>query len=400
MKQRFDVVIVGAGIVGLTLAARLAQGSARESLRITLVDVATRPTLTPSDEVALRVSAIARGSAEFLQSVGAWQRVDESRLSPYECMRVWDESDDPYSASALCFEAAEFGVPQLGFIVENVVLQDALLRQLETTDVELRFDSPIRTLSRDGSRSTIEFEDGIKRAANLIVGADGSRSFVREAVGIGTRRWPFDQSALVTHLRPELSHQATAWQRFMRDGPLGILPLANGNVSVVWSTTPEMASRAMAASDEELGEMLTDASDDVLGALVVDGPRGVFPLGAQHATRYALPGVVLIGDAAHAIHPLAGQGANLGLQDVEELAGVLETSLQRGLHPGDLPVLRRYERARKGANATMLHFTTGLNRLFTTDSRLVAELRVAGMRMFNRSGPIRERAVKVALGVD
>jgi 2-octaprenylphenol hydroxylase len=211
--------------------------------------------------------------------------------------------------------------------------------------------------------------------------------------------WPYDQTALVTHLRPTRPHQATAWQRFLREGPLGVLPLADGRVSVVWSTSPDLAKRGADASDEELGRMLTDASDKVLGNLSVAGPRGAFPLGAQHAQRYVLPGIALIGDAAHAIHPLAGQGANLGLQDAAELADVIETALQKGLHPGDQPVLRRYERARRGANATMLHFMTGLNRLFTTDSRLVGELRAVGMRIFNRSGPIRERAVKVALGV-
>ena len=399
MKQHFDVVIVGAGIIGLTLAAKLTQGPGGESLRVTLVDAAARPSVATDDEVALRVSAISSGSVDVLKSVGAWQQVRESRLSPYERMRVWDETDVPDSPAALCFDAAEFAIPQLGFIVENVVLQDALLRQLGGTDVDLRFESQIRSLKLDGMQYTLEFEDGIKRDADLIVGADGSRSFVRGAVGIDTRQWPIHQTAFVTHLSPERDHQSTAWQRFTRDGPLGILPLANGNVSVVWSTRPDVASRALEASDQVLGDMLTDASGHVLGALSVDGPRGAFPLGAQHAERYALPGVVLIGDAAHAIHPLAGQGANLGLQDVEELAGVLEGALDQGLHPGDLPVLRRYERARKGANATMLHFTTGLNRLFTTDSRLVAELRIAGMRMFNRSGPIRERAVKVALGV-
>jgi 2-octaprenylphenol hydroxylase len=155
----------------------------------------------------------------------------------------------------------------------------------------------------------------------------------------------------------------------------------------------------MEAEDGELGQMLTSASDGVLGELSVCGPRGAFPLGAQHAKRYVLPGVALIGDAAHAIHPLAGQGANLGLQDALALSDTIEAALQQGLHPGDQPVLRRYERARKGANSMMLHLMTGLNRLFTTDSRLVRELRINGMQLFNRSGPIRERAVKVALGV-
>jgi len=399
MKQRFDVVIVGAGIAGLTLAAKLAKGPSHDALRITVLDSAARPRFSADDDVALRVSAIANGSADILDSVGAWKHVTESRLSPYEHMRVWDQTDTPDSASTLRFDAAEFAVPQLGFIAENVLLQDALLRQLDAAHVELRFASPIRSLRQAGQQYTVELEDGVKRVADLVVGADGSRSFVRAAVGIETRKWPYDQSAFVTHLRPEREHQSTAWQRFLRDGPLGILPLSDGKVSVVWSTRPDLAKRAMDASDIELGSLLTDASDHVLGTLSVTGPRGAFPLGAQHAERYVLPGVALIGDAAHAIHPLAGQGANLGLQDALALSDVIETALNQGLHPGDHPVLRRYERARKGANATMLHFMTGLNRLFATDSRLVGELRTTGMRMFNRSGPIREHAVKVALGV-
>jgi 2-octaprenylphenol hydroxylase len=399
MNRCFEVVIVGGGITGLTLAAKLANSHCGNSLGITLLDAGARPRFSADDDVALRVSAIATGSARLLDSVGAWQRVSESRLSPYECMRVWDENDTPDSAATLRFDAAEFAVPQLGFIVENVLLQDALLGQLDSTNVELRYECAIRSLRQSGRRYTIETEGGDSLIADLVVGADGTRSFVRTAVGIETRMWPYDQTALVTHLRPTRPHQATAWQRFLREGPLGVLPLADGRVSVVWPTSPDLAKRGADASDEELGRMLTDASDKVLGNLSVAGPRGAFPLGAQHAQRYVLPGIALIGDAAHAIHPLAGQGANLGLQDAAELADVIETALQKGLHPGDQPVLRRYERARRGANATMLHFMTGLNRLFTTDSRLVGELRAVGMRIFNRSGPIRERAVKVALGV-
>jgi len=160
-----------------------------------------------------------------------------------------------------------------------------------------------------------------------------------------------------------------------------------------------LAERVQDASDEELGEILTEASDYVLGSLDVAGPRGGFPLCARHATQYVMPGVALIGDAAHAVHPLAGQGANLGLQDAAKLAEVIDTALGNSEHPGDKPVLRRYERARKGENATMLHFMTGLNRLFATDSALVRELRTTGMRLFNHSGPIKDHAVKVALGI-
>ncbi len=154
----------------------------------------------------------------------------------------------------------------------------------------------------------------------------------------------------------------------------------------------------MNASDEVLGEMLSEASDYVLGKLDVAGPRGAFPLVARHAEQYVQRGLVLVGDAAHAIHPLAGQGANLGLQDAARLAATITEALENGEYPGDRPVLRRYERARKGENATMLHFMTGLNRLFASDSSLVREMRVLGMRLFNRSGPIRERVVKTALG--
>jgi 2-octaprenylphenol hydroxylase len=298
-------------------------------------------------------------------------------------MCVWDEDDVPDSGASLRFDAAEFAVAQLGFITENILVQHALLQVLDDCRVELQFTSKIDSLPE----------------ADLLIGADGARSFVRELAGIKTRQWPYQQTAVVTHLTPARPHNATARQRFLRDGPLGMLPLGDGRISVVWSTTPDVADQAMDASDDELGQMLTDASDAVLGQLTVAGPRGAFPLCAQHAEDYVLPGVALIGDAAHAIHPLAGQGANLGLQDAAELARVVETAIEAGLHPGDRPVLRSYERARKGANLTMLHFMTGLNRLFTTDSTVLGEIRTAGMRLFNRSGPLRERAVKVALGV-
>jgi 2-octaprenylphenol hydroxylase len=185
----------------------------------------------------------------------------------------------------------------------------------------------------------------------------------------------------------------------MQDGPLGMLPLSDGRISVVWSIHDALAERVISASDEELGEILTEASDHVLGELKVAGPRGGFPLCARHAEQYVMPGVALIGDAAHAVHPLAGQGANLGLQDAAMLAGVIDQALGNAEYPGDRPVLRRYERARKGQNAAMLHFMTGLNRLFATDSAVVQELRATGMRLFNYSGPIRDHAVKVALGV-
>ena len=382
MKKPFDILIVGAGMTGLTIAALLAQSRHSERLQIRVVDAGPRPVYDARAEVALRVSAISAGSARLLDSIGAWQTVVANRASPYEKMRVWDESVEPDSLGALQFEAAEFGVPELGHIVENVLVQHALLGVLDQLDVSLRFDTSVDRLDAD-----------------LVIGADGARSFVRESFGIGTRDVPYGQTAFVTHLQTETPHGKTAYQRFTTDGPLGMLPLADGRLSIVWSMNDALAERVQAASDEELGEILSEASDYALGNVECAGPRAAFPLCARHAMQYVMPGVALIGDAAHAIHPLAGQGANLGLQDAARLADVIDTALCNGEHPGDRPVLRRYERARKGENAAMLHFMTGLNTLFATDSALVRELRVLGMRLFNHSGPIRDHAVKVALGM-
>lgn len=398
MRDCFDIVIVGAGVAGLTAAALLAQDAQSRKYRLTVVDAGERPAHDPGADVALRVSAIATGSAGVLNRAGAWEYVHDTRACAYEGMRVWDESQPVTGGATLRFDASEFAVPQLGFIVENVLLQHALLGVLDDLDVALLFESPLAGLREDRHRYRPQLADGRELRADLVIAADGARSFVREAAGIATREWRYGQSAFVTHLRPERPHRSIAWQRFLADGPLGMLPLDDGRISVVWSTREERAGEAMQAADEELASMLGEASDWVLGELAPEGPRGTFPLCARHAENYVLPGLVLIGDAAHAVHPLAGQGANLGLRDAAALASIVAAAVGSGEHPGDRPVLRRYERERKGDNALMLHFMTGLNRLFATDSAFVRQLRTAGMRLFNYSGPIRERMVGIALG--
>ena len=398
MNSGYDIVIVGAGITGLTVAALLASGEHSERLGITVVDAAGRPQYKIDGELELRVTAISTGSAGLFDGFGAWQHIQKTRACAFERMRVWDGADEADGPSTVRFDADEFGFPQLGFIVENSLVRQAVLRVLDKLPVDVRFESPIKSLRRSGQRYRLELDDGKSLDADLVIAADGAGSFVRDRVGIVVNRWPYEQTAVVTHLRPQVPHRHTARQRFLKEGPLGMLPLADGRISVVWTTTPANAALALQADDNELGKLLTEASDQVFGKLTVAGPRGAFPLNATHARDYVLPGLVLIGDAAHAVHPLAGQGANLGLQDARTLAEIVSNALERGEHPGDRLVLRRYERKRKGANATMLHLMTGLNSLFASESLLLGELRRAGMRLFNASGPIKEYAVSVALG--
>ncbi len=398
MNEHFESVVVGAGVTGLTVAALLAQSTYHDRLTLTVIDANERACHSPDGDIGLRVSAIASGSAALLDSIGAWSAVRETRICAYDRMRVWDESSTAESSDTLRFDAAEFGVPQLGFIVENTLMQDAILKVLDQENVELIFATPIESMQSHSGGHRLVLEDGRKVDADLVIGADGARSFVRNCAGIETDEWAYQQSAFVTHLRTEKSHRNTAWQRFLAGGPLGMLPLADGRISVVWSTDEKQAKWAMSAADDELGAVLGDASDHVLGALTVAGSRAVFALQARHAKDYVKAGIALIGDAAHTVHPLAGQGANLGLQDAATLADVVASAMASGEYPGDKPVLRRYERARKGPNAAMLHFMTGLNRLFATDSALLKELRTTGMWLFNRSGPIREHVVSVAVG--
>jgi len=401
MKTEFDIVIVGAGIVGLVTAALLAQSSGRKSFRITVIDAGKKPGFDTNDDVGLRVSAVSHGSVNILREAGAWTEIAATRVSPYQCMRVWDSREPMEGPCTLRFDAADFAVSELGFIVENGLIQHALLRRLEELAVEIHFETPLAGLSADdsGAITGVELQDGIELRADLLVGADGVASMVRQSAGISVQEWRYPQTALVTHVVPALSHRKTAWQRFLPEGPIAFLPLADGRVSVVWSTTPERAGHALSATDAELAAILGTASDHLLGKLDVAGPRGTFPLKSQHAAKYVLPGMALVGDAAHAVHPLAGQGANLGMADAAGLEEAISAAVLDGEYPGDLPTLRRYERQRKGANKTMLHFVDGLNRLFLADSAAIASLRSGGMRLFNQSGPVQRRAVQVALGL-
>ena len=366
---------------------------------MTVLDASPEPDFDQNGEVGLRVSSVAPGSIDMLENAGAWQRILAARACPFRGMKVWDAAGNVDGPETLTFAAAEFGLPELGFIVENELVRWALSEQLRDSAVTLCFESPIQSVSRADRRFRVTTEAGETMSPDLLIAADGARSMVRSAAGITVDTWAHEQKALVTMLRTESGHRDTAWQRFLDTGPIGMLPLSDGRISIVWSTTPEEADEALAMDDETLSARLTEVSDGALGRLEVAGPRGAFPLVSQHARHYAQEGVVLVGDAAHSIHPLAGQGVNLGFADAASLVELIGDAVERDENPGDLPVLRRYERTRKGANRTMLHFMDFLNRLFSNESRPLARLRGTGMFLFNKSGPVRDHAVHTALGL-
>ena len=396
MKQPIDIVIVGAGMVGLAIANLLGKS---DLANVTVIDAGKKPIFSLEDDLSLRVSAIAPGSAELLRAIGVWDEIATERACPYRDMRVWDAAGHADGPETVAFSAAEFAAPQLGFIVENILVRTALLNKVAQTNVATRFETTIKSMRKSSNRYELELDSGRTLAPELVIGADGARSFIRDAAAIEIDSWPHEQKAFVTHLMPELDHRNTAWQRFLTDGPLGILPLHDGRVSIVWSTTPENADDALAMTDEQLASRLTEISGGVLGRLTPSGDRGSFPLESQHAKHYVTPGLALVGDAAHAIHPLAGQGVNLGFADAIKLAEVLVSALEGGEFIGDRPVLRKYERARKGDNQLMLNFVRGLNKLFSAEYSSLQPLRGAGMAAFNKSGPLREHAVRVALGL-
>jgi 2-octaprenylphenol hydroxylase len=388
----FDVVIVGAGMVGGACAAALADSG----LRVAVLEPSITPPVASSDPVGTRVSALSRASGRILERVGAWPRIASVRISPYRAMRVWDATGD----GAVTFDAADLGEPELGHIVENALVQHALWATLQASGrVELFAPATLAGLAFHPDHARLTLADGRTLHARLVVGADGANSQVRRLADIAVESGSYEQQGLVAHLRPARSHQATAWQRFMPDGPLALLPLADGRVSIVWSTTPEHAAQLLAFDDTAFGAAVTAGSDAVLGELRAESARAAFPLRHLHAAHYVQPRLALIGDAAHVVHPLAGQGVNLGLLDAAVLAEVLGAAHAAGDDPGDLAVLRRYERWRRGDNAAMLAAFGGFKDLFGSAAAPVRLARNLGLGLFDRLGPVKREVARRAMGL-
>jgi len=393
MNKDYDIIIVGAGMVGATLACALGQ----QGFRIALIEAIKPDFNWPENSVDQRVSAITSASQKIFESIGAWEGMVQQRVSPYREMRVWDAT----GSGVIHFDSADLGVPLLGHIVENRVTVFALHQQLENLkDVTFFMPATVTQFDASDDNAQVLLDDGQTLTAKLVVAADGSRSKLRELAGIEISGWSYHQHAVVAQITTSKSHQATAWQRFMPDGPLAFLPLSDGSSSIVWSTSPEHAEELLALDDAAFLDELQQTFGDSLGRMLACGPRAAFPLRMQHAKTYTQPRLALLGDAAHTVHPLAGQGVNLGLADAASLAEVLVNARQQRQDIGLHKVLRRYERWRKGENLAMIATMDGFKRLFGSTKPALKWLRNIGLGLTNTTTPLKNLIMRQAMGLE
>lgn len=401
----FDVIVVGGGIAGAALARALSGGDLRVAL-LEAGDLATGGPLAPAEAAGPgdfdpRVSAITPASQALLERLGAWDALERSRLCPYRGMEVWDAD----GTGRISFDAAEVDAPVLGHIIENRFITAALLEALDRRPgLSLFAGARLADLDlSDPGCVVLQTESGDRLAARLLVAADGALSPVRKLAGFRTREWDYGHKALVATVATERPHQACAYQRFLATGPLAFLPLPESDgrhyCSIVWSAEDARADELAGFDDDSFCETLGAALEYRLGRVIDSSDRFCFPLRQRHAVDYVRHRVALVGDAAHTIHPLAGQGINLGLKDVEALSAELLAAVGRGGDPGDLETLGRYQRRRKGENLLMMAAMDGFKRLFGERRLPLRWLRNQGMQWVARSGPLKHRLMRHAMGV-
>ncbi|UNU31851.1 FAD-dependent 2-octaprenylphenol hydroxylase [Aeromonas hydrophila] len=391
--QNVDVVIVGGGMVGLGLAAAL-KGSA---LKVAVVE-GQLPESELDEAPDNRVSALSLASQRILQQVGAWRGIEARRLQPYVQMEVWEQD----SFGRIAFDAASLRQPELGHIVENRVIQLALLEAiLDGDNIQLLSPARASSLQSGEAGSLLLLEDGRALSAKLVVAADGAHSWVRRQADIPLTSWDYGHHALVATVRCAEPHEAVARQIFTPEGPLAFLPLWQPDLcSIVWSVPAKRAEALCQCDEEQFNRQLTTAFDGRLGLCKVEGARSAIPLTARYARDFARERLVLVGDAAHTIHPLAGQGVNLGLLDAAALAEQILRNQAAGKDIGRLANLRGYERWRKSEAASMLAAMEGLKRLFAGANPLKKLVRGAGLRAFDLLTPLKQSVIRAAMGLE
>jgi 2-polyprenylphenol 6-hydroxylase len=404
--HNYDVVVSGAGMVGAAFATLLATKAltstdSGQCLKIAVLEA--RPFQMPdlSQSFDPRVVALTKPSRQLLEDVGVWEQIASQRVCPYQRMEVWEADGTGH----IEFDCAEVRQPSLGHIVENALIVESLLQRLEALEnVELLCPAKVVGLAQKPDSVVISLEDGSEITTKLLAAADGAQSKVRDLCGLQLREWDYGHHAIVTTVTTEKNHNFTARQRFLANGPLAFLPLQTESgdchqCSIVWSQQENVAEQLMSLDDSAFCTALEQAGSSSLGKIVAVDKRYKIPLKQRHAVDYVIPGVALMGDAAHTIHPLAGQGVNLGFQDVITLVEEVERAVGRGLSPGDMWALGRYQRRRKPHNLGTMAVMEGFKRLFEGQPLPVRLLRNDGMSAINRLGPIKNLIVRQAMGL-
>ena len=395
-----DILIVGGGMVGATLALKC-QGL---PWSVALVDPRKPPQIdeTPAQSAAdfhPRVSALSRHSERILADINVWSSLSKDRIGTYQRMRVWDHE----GTAELDFKPEILNLNALGHIIENRHVEQQLWQALQSSTVQCFNETRVTRAIRPEQPEScweVSLEDGTQLRCQLLLIADGARSQLRDELGFQQRQWSYQQTAVVANVHHSLEHQATAWQAFHRSGPLAFLPLAIPNASaIVWSLDDAVAETFLASSSAEQAHALTLGMSHRLGQVELAGEIHRFPLIQQHSIHYIQPGVALLGDAAHSIHPLAGQGVNIGLLDVEAMAEVLHAAAQQQWPLSEYLILRRYQRQRQGHNLNTMLAMEGLKRLFGANHSALHLVRNAGMRLFAQQPRLLKKAIQMASGL-
>ncbi len=392
--QTFDVVIAGGGMVGLAVACGL-QGS---KLRVAVLEKTEPQASLPSDAPGLRVSAINAASERFLQHLDVWSSILALNASAYHGMEVWDRD----SFGHIAFDDEQQGLTHLGYIVENQAIHQALWqRASQLSDITLIAPAQLQQVGFGDNDVFITLQDGNMMSSRLLVAADGANSWLRHHADIPLTFWDYDHHALVANIRTEQPHGAVARQVFHGDGILAFLPLSDPHLcSIVWSVAPQEANRLQSMPDAVFNQQLSVAFDMRLGLCQVTGERHVYPLMARYARHFAAHRLALVGDAAHTIHPLAGQGVNLGFMDAAELVGEIKRLHQQGKDIGQHLYLRRYERRRKHSAAVMLAGMQGFQSLFAGTHPAKKLLRDIGLALTDNLPVMKQHFLRQAMGLN